>query len=158
MSTVDLTQWLTAQLDEDEQIARAVQQPDDAPWKARHLAGEEAEGMVRWDVPGVAQPTHADPLNKARMGHIAAHDPARVLREVEAKRGVVAAYLPPGEDPHPGQPCINYDGQDPDEYDDYDSCSRHLEANKRLLRHDYVLRLLALPYADRDGYQEGWAP
>jgi hypothetical protein len=85
-------------------------------------------------------------------------DPARVLREIDAKRAIVDAYLPPGEDPHPGEPCINYEGQDPAEYSGHDGCWRHLEASKRLLHHDYVLRLLALPYADRDGYRAEWAP
>jgi hypothetical protein len=33
-----------------------------------------------------------------------------------------------------------------------------LEASKRLLHHDYVLRLLASVYADRPGFREEWRP
>lgn len=28
-------------------------------------------------------------------------------------------------------PCVNYDGQDPKDYDEYDSCSKHLAAARR---------------------------
>ncbi|MGW3166969.1 DUF6221 family protein [Streptomyces sp. NPDC001142] len=82
----------------------------------------------------------------------------RVLREVDAKRQIVDAYLPPGIDPHPGQPCINYEGQDPAEHTRRNACSRHLAASERLLHNDYALRLLALPYADHPDYQPEWRP
>lgn len=95
------------------------------------------------------------------VGDVSFHrhfDKDRVLCEIEAKRAIVDAYLPPGTDPHPGLPCINFDGQDPADYTRHDTCSRHLAASKRLLHFDYVLRLLALPYADHADYQETWRP
>jgi hypothetical protein len=73
---------------------------------------------------------------KPQSEHIARWDPARVLREVEAKRRIVdwvvgaqaAAGEPPGFDP----------------------------ADAEALTH--AVRLLALPYADRPGYDEAWRP
>lgn len=154
----EFVQWLTAQLDADAARATEAADNDSGEW----FMGD------KWNVYRAEDEAPDEDMEtntlvvygnvKSQSEHIAEHDPARVLREIEAKRGIVAAYLPPGEDPHPGQPCINYDGQDPDEYDDYDSCFRHLEANKRLLRHDYVLRLLASAYEGRPGYQEAWRP
>lgn len=150
----DLITWLRAQLDEDERIARAAAQHG-ATWRA----GE----------PGIYPSntaTHPGPIITGTWGdldddyaqHIARHDPARVLAEVEAKRQIIDAYLPPGESPHPGLPCVNYEGQDPAQRDEYSSCSRHIAAMEHRITKDHVLRLLALPYADRDGYLDEWAP
>lgn len=49
------------------------------------------------------------------------------------------AMLPPIE--HDG-PCVNYDDQNPDDYDPYDSCSRHLRA--AAARRERLARALAL--------------
>jgi hypothetical protein len=84
--------------------------------------------------------------------------PEWMMADVEGKRRIVDAYLPPGENPHPGLPCVNYEGQDPASYDGYDSCERHIAANAKLLRSDFVLRLLALPYASHPDYREEWRP
>ncbi|WP_326779695.1 DUF6221 family protein [Streptomyces longwoodensis] len=159
----ELVVWLRAQLDEDERIARGATpgpwkwtRGDGSPWEptasgwldytGEYLAGD-GDGATLF---GPGMTPHADAV------HIALHDPARVLREIDAKRRIVDTYLAPGEDPHPGLPCINYEGQRPIHYDDHESCWRHLKANEHLVRHDYVLRLLALPYADRPGYREEW--
>jgi hypothetical protein len=139
----DLVQWLRAQLDEDERIARDVQQPDDFPWEAWHMVGEAADGTVRWGVRGAGvQPTHEDPLNKARMEHIARHDPARVLRNIEAKRRILDEIVPQMND-MTDQIHAEF-GVGPMDPSTYESLG--------------LLRLLALPYADREGYQESWRP
>jgi len=91
-------------------------------------------------------------------GNCTCGTPARVLAEVDAKRRMVDAYLPPGADPHPGQECVNHEGQDPAEHTRDKACSRHLAASERLLHSDYVLRLLALPYADHPDYRDDWRP
>lgn len=152
----DPAQWLRDQLDEDERIARAACEGAKGEW--RHV-GDEHGAFVIGDHNGGAEVCHDEGYPTLEQAtHIAEHDPARVLREIEAKRAIVDAYLPPGEDPHPGEPCINYEGQDPADYDQFDSCWRHVEASKRLLHHDYVLRLLASVYADRPGFREEWRP
>ena len=149
-------QWLRAQLDEDERIARAVEDRS-APWDGQWMA--DGNSAVRTLNGHVLFYRHGSgPLKPGLADHVAEWDPARVLRETEAKRRIVDAYLPSGGDPHPGLPCINFEGQDPADYSGHDSCSRHLEASKRLLHDDYVLRLLALPFADRPGFQESWRP
>lgn len=155
----ELVRWLGEQFDEDERIAReagglAWSRPED-PGDPAAIRDSERERVVYdegWPSEG-------------QTVHIAEWDPARVLREIDAKRRIVAAYLPPGGDPHPGLPCTDDVEGDPDGVlyaaqhpAEKGACVRHLEASKRLLHHDYVLRLLALPYADRPGFREEWRP
>jgi hypothetical protein len=71
--TAALTAFLTARLAEDEAAVKAA-------WG------------VEWDWRYVAQPFGERP-SIAHTVHIARHDPARVLREVEAKRAVIDRYL-----------------------------------------------------------------
>ncbi|GAB7044877.1 DUF6221 family protein [Catenuloplanes indicus] len=52
-------------------------------------------------------------------------------------------------DPHPGQPCTNDDNP-------YVECELHVAATGRV--DPYAAQLLALPYADRDGYRDEWRP
>lgn len=89
-------------------------------------------------------------------------------------------------DGHEG-PCLNYRGQDPEGYDEYDSCYLHIEAaeatpyrdvafgladidaKRRILNETWGgrdhqdlwvhhVRLLALPYAGHPDYREEWRP
>ncbi|MFE0765417.1 DUF6221 family protein [Streptomyces smyrnaeus] len=97
----DLIEFLRARLDEDEQTARAA---SPGPWrhnpeKHHHIVGtplfEEAvfAGPTGADATCVAGTGETDDSQSMRdAAHIARHDPARVLREVEAKRALVAAY------------------------------------------------------------------
>ena len=71
-SVIDLVAFLKARLDEDEAAANAA-------WG------------VEWDWRYIAQPFGERP-SIAHTVHIARHDPARVLREVEAKRAMIARY------------------------------------------------------------------
>lgn len=81
MTQDDLTAFITARLDEDEAIAKAAAN--------RHWLTDDniitlhpehdGDGFMSW-------PTRAD------AQHAANHDPARVLREVAAKRAIVARY------------------------------------------------------------------
>lgn len=66
--------------------------------------------------------------------------PARVLREIEAKRRIVEQHRPVGY----GDVCLSY-------------CHTRTPSQPQTWP-CLTLRLLALPYADRPGYQEGWAP
>ena len=59
--------------------------------------------------------------------HISEHDPARVLREIDAKRQIVDRYAWLREHGDTGGAA-------------------------------WILQALALPYADRPGYQESWRP
>lgn len=130
---VDLVQWLTAQLDEDERIARraTVRQAGGEFWTYDDESGVQAKSGL-----GVARravPVHGE--------HIARHDPARVLREIDAKRKLVRwhyrrpgpKWTTPGAE---GFECATCDQQFP--------C--------------LTLRLLTTVYRDRPGYREEWAP
>lgn len=131
----DLVRWLGVQLDEDERIARA------AGDRWRELSGN----WVAVAVEPSSEPAHRVAMVLVAEGraHIVRHDPARVLREIEAKRRALVLHSAPT-----GHGCsttdetgynLNYDEVSPE-----DACT--------------TLRLLALPYADRPGFQESWRP
>lgn len=112
----DLVRWLGEQLDEDERTARAaanLQADPENGWGAREGAITPHIGVV-----------HEEEAQR----HIVAWNPARVLREIDAKRRILTAYE-------------NHD-QDAPELDVPYS----------------VIQLLALPYQDRPGYREQWRP
>lgn len=110
----DLVRWLTVQLDEDERIARAAGHlsgslssgvPDvGRRWR---VSGSHADdGGTYWSVttasPDLDRVPVVEMVGSGMSGggahtaevaaHIAAHDPARVLREIEAKRRTLAEY------------------------------------------------------------------
>lgn len=113
---MDLVQWLTAQLDEDERVARVC------------------SGDGKWDERDIA--IYGPHLGTEVLAHMARHDPARVLREIDAKRQLLDAYAAVAEN----------------------------DVNEVEYAHGYAnalgeaVRLLALPYADRPGYLEKWRP
>lgn len=78
--------------------------------------------------------------------HIARHDPARVLAEVEAKRRILdlASLAAQREAQKPG----------------YDTVARLETALAKVTAPELerVVRLLALPYADQPGYRDEWRP
>lgn len=128
--TYDLVEWLRAQLDEDERVARTVQlrrpgpwQLDPEPWEAHAIGLLDSAGR-----------SVAAVLGSYSAEFMATVDPARVLREVEAKRKVVD---------HIVYELADHGADNPWWYDD------------KLLP---ILRMLALPYSDRPGYREDWRP
>lgn len=160
-----LVEWLSAQLDADEQVARKATsgpwewqgdwsahdvdvellRPDPSvePWQQRRVIyahGEHTTGFV--DV------TQQD------AAHIARWDPARVLAEVEAKRAMLALH-----ERHvqrlPFADLLSPTGQRL--YSEYAvTCSVCGWASSDPTSACETLRLLALPYADRAGYREEW--
>jgi uncharacterized protein DUF6221 len=139
VSGVDLVRWLGAQLDEDERIAR------EAPMEIGQT--DDGDGGLA-DVPARWVPSHhlvmREPLaddeetrivtdcaafgGRSAAVHIAGWDPARVLREIDAKRRMI------GE------------------------CERAVDQDSRgmLSMAEDFLRLLAVPFADRPGFREEW--
>lgn len=81
VSSPTLAEFVKARLDEDEAAAR------ESHYEGQRWITEE-EGVYRW--PDDELVHLAD--RKADARHIARHDPARVLREVEAKRAILGAY------------------------------------------------------------------
>ncbi|GGV68938.1 hypothetical protein GCM10010294_25190 [Streptomyces griseoloalbus] len=154
---VDLVEWLRAQLDEDERIARAA---GGASWEELPVSGWVHTTPLpasEWQPPGYDHHVASAPLVEDRA-HIVTHDPARVLREIDAKRQllndhpIVPRTIEPtvinGEEiggPHFPFGCQNCHAvHDTSEVYGFGYC--------------FTVKVLALPYADRPGYREEWRP
>jgi hypothetical protein len=89
----ELIAFWTARLDEEEAAAKAAAAADKyggrANWSARFGAIVTDEEDPDWAVIDLSPVLFDD----AAGVHIALHDPARVLREVAAKREILAAYI-----------------------------------------------------------------
>lgn len=82
--------FLAARLDEDERVARAVK-----PLRCIPVMGgpmDEKFGICRL-VPAVEDGMYEARVDPDAQAHIALHDPARTLREVEAKRRRLDRHL-----------------------------------------------------------------
>lgn len=158
----ELVRWLREQLDEDEQIA---QEATPGPWwhnPGKQWLGPEAfekydlrqgEEFVGYGGPhpftgAVCSTGPASNMQGMKdAAFIAEHDPARVLREIDAKRQILRQAF---------EHAATIDGEwgcchDADEIE-AGHCEEQRPNDLRLLR------LLALPYAGRPGYREEWAP
>jgi len=114
----DLVAFLKAQMDEDEAAANAA-------WG------------VEWDWRYIAQPFGERP-SIAHTVHIARHDPARVLRDVEADRKLLAIYAE----------VADMDRDDPEpEY-----------AYGRAVGLGEAVRLRAARFSDHPDYRQEWKP
>ncbi len=83
--------------------------------------------------------SYAEEVRTADGAHIARHDPARVLREVEAKRRMLAA--------HP----IEYS-----RVSDFTDCAACMDVDTYDAYPCLTVRLLALPFADHPEYRAEW--
>jgi hypothetical protein len=133
----DLARWLGAQLDTDAEKARAACWDEQSDvWTARPpQASYERYTVVDYCDDGVVvvTPENADADGVGQ--HVAEWDPARVLREIDAKRRIIAEHA------LNGWVCTTCDNG---EVEQVFPCP--------------TLRLLAVVYADREGYREEWAP
>jgi hypothetical protein len=120
---MDLTEFLNARLDEDEAAAGAGARRVGMPWRAEPQPGTPG-GLVVDDL-GLVGSTGG----RYAAEHIARHDPARALREVEAGRKLMAEHA------------------SNDEFSDaYDSGLQ------------FAVLLLAAVYSDHPDYDPAWAP
>ncbi len=126
----DLVTWLRAKIDADERVAREVESP--GKWDAAH--GADGSGVYMFMDRRVFEGRRND------VEHAGRHDPARVLREVEAKRQIIASIV---------------DRTNPDEDEAYNWEAIDAQTDGM---GSTVLCLLALPYADRPGYRDEWRP
>ena len=129
--TDDLIAFLNARLDEDEAAA-----------KKSHYEGQrwltEEEGVYRWPTDELVH--SAD--RKADARHIARFDPARVLREVAAKRAIIAEHGPSRQDGSRCRVCTAI----------ADGGATRFRAPCPTLRH------LAAAYSDHPDYRQEWKP
>lgn len=149
--TGDVVAFLRTRLDEDEAAARAANGPHWRPGDGNISEGglyaldgdgaDEGRGWaIAWFDLGQTNPGRQLPALSsierhahANSVHAAKHDPARALREVEAKRRILALVT------------VNADGE-PIYVDGYAEAWMD------------VLRLLALPYASHPDYDPALAP
>lgn len=141
MSDLDgLVPWLHAQLDAREKCARAAAEAvEGGDWSPRDDGGVVARGPR-----GITVALGPEGfMNAAVEDHIAAHDPARVLRAIEAKRRILAWHE---EHERLDRETFNAEG----------GHARSLVS----LRAAYfdAVRALATEYANRPGYREEWRP
>lgn len=131
----DLVAFLRARYDDTAREARETAEEFGAVW----TADVEME-CVRSD-------TGADVVDEPNtpLAHIVRHDPARVLREVEAKRALLKRHAPRER----GDGCVVCD-------DGNDSCGC-LSGPHWSYPCDTV-KILALPYVDHPEYREEWRP
>jgi hypothetical protein len=140
----DLIAFLRARLDEDEAIARGATV---GPWRvndeafAETIYGPSNEAVVaggRWGGEAPVFDSTEDAI------HIARHDPARVLAEVEAKRELLKLHRSVGRRSTGSGGGIVEDCQICDHFPAQYPCA--------------TLRLLALPYVDHPDYRQEWRP
>jgi len=129
----DLVTWLRARLDEDERVALAA---SPGPWKPN---AEHDEVLAVDDVTVADGFALSGNQLRATVGHIARWNPARVLAEVDAKRRILDEYEMWADD----------DDQD------YEHAQTAANSAAALL---VAVKLVALPMAERDGYDESWRP
>jgi hypothetical protein len=147
---VILVEFLRARLDEDKAAAREARAPN---WPEPLTWWSEEESVGRLDRDHEIE-SFGSAGTKADARHIARHDPARVLRQVEALRRVVDCHKHTysdavGERPWHGCEVCHVEGDfvigggwselDPDGW-----CE--------------TIRLLTLPYADHPDYNPAWQP
>lgn len=128
--SADLAEFLLARIAEDEAVARAAITRTSDGEHARWVATEDGDS-VYLDILGatVATGPYGGGIGD-EAHHIGRWDPARVLAECEARRRIVLLT------------GAAEDGSDA------------LLDQVRVV----TLKLLALPYADHDGYREEWRP
>ncbi|MFE9432828.1 DUF6221 family protein [Streptomyces sp. NPDC006640] len=129
----ELTRWLGEQLDEDERIAKAVDEEEQS-WDPGDKSLGSAVIGAEYGAPVVVGPY--DHLDWTVREFIAEHDPARVLCEVEAKREALAHY----------ERIRLHTRQDDEAY---------VLAEGAVSKQ---IQIMATAYADRPGYREEWRP
>jgi hypothetical protein len=136
--TDNLVAWLGKQIDEDEAAARAA---TPGLWT---IDSESPDGG--WAIDSVKDGTTTEVVGPGYVGggawehgdaqYITHHSPARALREIAAKRRMIAVHRPYVDEPD--QACLG--------------CAGGL-----IWGRCPILRALASIYADRPGYRDEWA-
>lgn len=128
----NLIEFLRARLDEDAALAEAA---SPGPWRLN----AESDEVLAVDGITVAEGFALSGRQlRATTGHIARHDPTRVLTEVEAKRGIIDWY------------ATRIGLAQGDDGDDYENVTGGTL--------EYVLRGLGIVYTGHPDYRPEWRP
>lgn len=84
---MNIVDFITARLNDDEKAATAAGDAFDPAW----YYDERVDDSPLWQVWAYDEIVASDLAEPVAI-HVARHDPARVLREVEAKRAIVQQY------------------------------------------------------------------
>ncbi|MEV6113929.1 DUF6221 family protein [Streptomyces sp. NPDC052109] len=136
MTAEALGRFLHRRLREEERVARDAIAA--APGAVRDVMADEIEQVLtsrdgRTTHTPLAQFGAEDPVKL--LTHVARHDPARVLRELDAKQALLAEHRTRDD----GGCRVCRQGEPP-----RSPCT--------------TLRLLAVPYAGHSGYDDSWRP
>lgn len=157
---VEITEFLRARLDEDEEIAwRCIE--GGAGRYARWIFDRETHSVVAPHGSVIASRSQPDTLLSDVDGeHIARHDPARVQGEVRAKRRLIQDALAQRHhvDPDAWYTCaaatLEHDGGEMI----CDTRERGVCDCGRDVTVEHRLRLLAMPYSSHPDYRTLWRP
>lgn len=159
--TDDLVAFLRARLDEDEQTARAAaDETGIAAWVGSDESGHAwryQHGGVWGDHDGLCSeaPYVVGTDLRQVQDHIARHDPARVLAEVDAKRRMVDEYAKTVEIMERAGARLSTTAAALNDLPSFTTWAR--ARDEALIMRDWVA-LLALPFADHPDYRQEWAP
>jgi hypothetical protein len=130
----DIAAFIRAQLDEDERVARAAEATEMGPWLTLFETALAAEGQ-------------SEDVRRAIGQHVARFIPERMLWDIEAKRAILAEVFA-------------YEAKIDGEWGCCHTAEQIAAGKCPEIRPDEIpaLRLLALPYAGKPGYQEEWRP
>ena len=172
--------WVTGEnwdtVHPDPAVMEFVEGPDGS-WSANLATVEKWPSTLRIDAENSrtrmmprAYANSIEEIDSAAGGHIIRHDPARVLAEVDAKRRILDEHLPewrtvewPHDQNGKGEGLVCRRCQNA-EHTEWKPEVGHAGVLPEGFVTPYVLgpcptlRLLMLPYADRDGYRSEWAP
>ncbi|MCX5598487.1 DUF6221 family protein [Streptomyces phaeochromogenes] len=148
----DLVRWLGEQLDEDERIAR---QATDGPWIAE-VSGETGNCVIPADAQSTREYVAKTQLYAAVFDaeHIARHNPARALRQVEATRKLLDTYTTATRLRDEAAARIEAANGEPDAKDG----DTWLGWQREVAALELPVRLAASAYTDRHTFREEWAP
>ena len=140
--------FLEARLDEDEAGAKACQSP--SPWKT---ATHPADSWIVTDATGEPVIYDEGTPSLEEAAHIARHDPARVLRDVEADRALLSAL---------GQARKFSDhmfsSPSPEGAASGEVPGERVRAATQVLTLERVVMIRAARFSDHPGYSPAWAP
>lgn len=150
-----LVEWLKAQLDADEQLAKAA--ADDG--RGYGIAYDEPVHWLNSDSSvhtdggsgaAIAVGGYGCGVGDAVADHMARWDPQGVLDDIAAKRRQIGNHK--ADDKGCCRTCAHWTS------DWVDGFKVDRLAYEGVTAPCLTLRLLALPYADRPGYDESWKP
>lgn len=146
---MDLAEFLRARLDDDQVTAEAA---SPGPWRPDL---DQYEVLAADDITVAEGFALSDNQLRATVIHVARHDPARVLVEVDAKRRIIERFMKLAADQEAND-ARSLRLLSNEEIPSWQKTTWTLQGATGEL--GYALRLLALPYADHPEYHAEWRP